>query len=303
MNNIIIPPRLRQGDRAVIISPAGSTEAEYISGVVSCLESWGLEVALGSFAQGSYGRYSGTVEQRLLDLQSAMDDEHVRLILCSRGGYGTVHLLEQLDFTQITKQPKWLVGYSDITAIHQAFRHNNLVSLHAPMARHLAESPDNESSSYLKQILFSDKKTVYKAPPHLFNIKGNSQGTLFGGNLAVLCGLSGSRYMQTSGNAILFIEDIAEVPYKIDRMMWNLKLSGVLAGLSGLIVGQFTDCEEDPLLCTTIYELIGDMVKEYNYPVVFNFPVGHTDTNYPMIHGADICLSVEDESVIVECAN
>jgi len=227
------------------------------------------------------------------------DDKDIRLILCSRGGYGVVHILDKLNFTKIKKYPKWLVGYSDITALHLAFLRKGLTSLHGPMARHLAENSMDESSLLLKQILFTGNQK-YVIEPHKLNITGNAKGILFGGNLAVLCGLIGTTYMKVPENGILFIEDIAESPYKIDRMMWQLKLSGILKKISGLIVGEFTECEEDPLMGTTIYESISDIIREYNYPVMFDFPVGHGAKNYPLIHGSTVNLIVNSNNVILE---
>lgn len=299
MKQIICPTALFEGDRAIIISPSGNIDPEYIKGAKSVLESWGLDVEVGLFANCNYGRFGGTVSERLDDLQNAMDRDDIKLILCSRGGYGAVHLLEELNFKRIKSNPKWLVGYSDITALHQVFLKNNLVSLHAPMARHLTENGGDIASSYLKEILF-ESMPCYKINPHPLNCEGSVDGTLFGGNLSVLTGLLGTPFYKTPTDGILFIEDIAERPYKIDRIMWQFKLSGILKQLSGLIVGQFTDCEEDPLMGATIKESIYNLVKEYKYPVVFDFPVGHVSNNYPMLHGGKVHLTVNRDEVMLK---
>lgn len=297
MKKTIYPPVLNVNDKAIIISPSGSTNPEYIDDACRVLQDWGLRVEIAPHAKGQYGRYGGTIEERLLDLQSALDDKDAKLIFCSRGGYGIVQLLEKLRFKGIGKYPKWVVGYSDITALHLALLRKGIVSLHAPMARHLTEDSGDCSSLFLRESLFR-RMPDYVVPPHLLNRKGVAKGKLFGGNLAVLSGLIGTPYMNVPKNGILFIEDIAEAPYKIDRMMWQLKLSGILSRLSGLIVGQFEDCPEDTAMCSTIYESIRNMVDDYDYPVVFDFPVGHVKNNYPLLHGGMMELDVEDNKIV-----
>ena len=296
MNKTIYPPNLNSGDKAIIISPSGNIDLQYINGACQVLQNWGLVVEIATHAEEQYGRFGGTVDQRITDLQQAMDDPDVRLIFCSRGGYGIVHLLDKLDFEGIKKYPKWIVGYSDITALHLALLQDGIVSLHAPMARHLTEDSLDIASSYLKDSLFINMPE-YSLDSHPLNREGLVRGKLFGGNLAVLSGLIGTPYMVVPENGILFIEDIGESPYKIDRMMWQLKLSGILSHISALIVGQFTDCREDPLMGSTIYESIRDIVKDYNYPLVFNFPVGHVKENYSLLHGATVELEVSENNV------
>lgn len=296
MNKTIYPPNLNSGDKAIIISPSGNIDLQYINGACQVLQSWGLVVEIATHAEGQYGRFGGTVDQRIADLQQAMDDPDVRLIFCSRGGYGIVHLLDKLNFERIKKYPKWIVGYSDITALHLALLQDGIVSLHAPMARHLTEDSLDIASSYLKDSLFINMPE-YSLDSHSLNREGLVRGKLFGGNLAVLSGLIGTPYMVVPENGILFIEDIGEAPYKIDRMMWQLKLSGILSRISALIIGQFTDCQEDPLMGSTIYESIRDIVKDYNYPLVFNFPVGHVKENYSLLHGAVVELEVSENNV------
>ncbi len=296
MNKTIYPPNLNSGDKAIIISPSGNIDLQYINGACQVLQNWGLVVEIATHAEGQYGRFGGTVDQRIADLQQAMDDPDVRLIFCSRGGYGIVHLLDKLNFEGIKKYPKWIVGYSDITALHLALLQDGIVSLHAPMARHLTEDSLDIASSYLKDSLFINMPE-YSLDSHSLNREGLVRGKLFGGNLAVLSGLIGTPYMVVPENGILFIEDIGEAPYKIDRMMWQLKLSGILSRISALIIGQFTDCQEDPLMGSTIYESIRDIVKDYNYPLVFNFPVGHVKENYSLLHGAVVELEVSENNV------
>lgn len=296
MNKTIYPPKLNRGDKAIIISPSGSVDLQYIDGACKVLQDWGLVVEIATHAEGQYGRFGGTVDQRVLDLQQAMDDPSVKLIFCSRGGYGVVHLLDKLDFSGMKKCPKWIAGYSDITALHLALLQEGIVSLHAPMARHLTEDSTDTASSFLRNSLFVGMPE-YSMEPHSLNREGFVRGKLFGGNLAVLSGLIGTTYMTVPENGILFIEDIGEAPYKLDRMMWQLKLSGVLDHISGLVIGQFADCPEDPAMGVTIYESIRNIVNDYNYPLAFNFPVGHVKENYSLLHGGIVELEVTGHKV------
>ncbi len=296
MTDIRYPSFLKKGEKATIVSPSGYVDVKLIDDARSVLESWGLIVEIAPHARNRDGRFSATAVQRLSDLQRAMDDPENRLVFCSRGGYGAVHLLEKLHFAAIGQNPKWLVGYSDITALHQLFLKNGIVSLHAPMARHLSEDSAGESSMYLKNILFGNFP-LYRVDKHNLNREGIVKGTLFGGNLSVLCGLLGSDCMTIPPDGILFIEDIAEPAYKIDRMIWSLKLSGVLRKIKGIIVGSFTGCPEDPLMYSSIYESINNITGEYGIPLAFGFPVGHTFRNYPLLHGATVCLNVKENEV------
>jgi muramoyltetrapeptide carboxypeptidase len=298
MTRYSIPPPLGMGDKAVIVSPSGHVDSLYINGAASVLKSWGLQVDVSPHAGGCNGRFSGTVEERLSDMQQALDDESIRLIFCSRGGYGAVHLLENLNFEKLLASPKWLVGYSDITALHQLFLHYGVASLHTPMAKHLSENSDDYSSLYLKSALFGER-LHYIVEGHPLNIDGAVTGTLFGGNMVVFCSLLATKYATVPSDSILFIEDIGEQAYQIDRMMWTLELSGILERIKGLIIGVFANCDEDPLMYHPIYESIRGIVEKYNIPVSFEFPVGHTNYNYPLLHGGKVNLTVTSRQV--EC--
>jgi muramoyltetrapeptide carboxypeptidase len=292
----IKPTPLKTGDSAVIISPAGNVNYRCVSEAQRVLESWGINVQISEYAFAEYGRFAGTVDQRYQDIQSAMDRDDIQMIFCSRGGYGVVQYLDRLSFDKIKVHPKWLIGFSDVTALHQVFLQERIISLHAPMAKHLAENKADDISTSLKNILFSGKHQL-DIPPHPLNRAGNIMGRLFGGNLAVFCGLLGSKYISVPTNGIMFIEDIAESPYKIDRMLWGLKYSGILSQIKGLVVGRFEDCQEDESMKSSINELIRQHVAEYDYPVVFNFPLGHIQENFPVLHGCEYILEVSDTSV------
>lgn len=297
MNSLILPPYLHEGDKVAIVSPSSKIDRTFIKGARKRLESWGLKVVLGEHAGGASGRFAGTVEQRLEDLQWAMDDKEVKAILCSRGGYGAVHLVGLIDFTGFYEQPKWLIGFSDITALHNLFQKNGFASLHAPMARHLTvEAEEDVCALHLKEILFGNLPT-YSCTKHKLNRQGTARGILRGGNMAVFHGLRGTPYDLPAEGTILFVEDVSERPHAIERMMYSLKLGGVLERLSGLIIGQFTEYEEDRSLGKELYKALADLVKEYDYPVCFNFPVGHVTENLPLIEGAEVEFIVDKKGV------
>ena len=290
------PPFLKPNDQIRIISPSGSIDPEYIDGAKNILTGWGFKVTEGQYARSEYGRFAGTPEQRAADLQQALDDTDVKAIMCSRGGYGAAQIIDRIDFTGFIKSPKWLIGFSDITILHNAISNMGIASIHGIMAKQLTELPvESEQVKNLRNILTGNLPT-YTIPGEEYNRIGQAQGKLTGGNLSVLMGLRGSQYDLTYKNAILFIEDIGEKPYQIDRMIQNLRFSGVLKQLSGLVLGQFSDCDEDPLMMQSISGLIFDAVKDYDYPVGFNFPAGHVDNNFPIIIGANVTLRVTKNS-------
>lgn len=303
MDKLIIPPYLHEGDKVVILSPSSKIDKAFLKGAVKRLTSWGLHPVLARHAGSSHGTYAGTVGQRLEDLQAAMDDPDTRAILCSRGGYGAVHLVGKLDFSRFRESPKWLIGFSDITALHNLWQREGFASLHAPMARHLTVEPEDDfCTQALRDILTGAAATPegcfgYTCEPHKLNRRGTAEGTLRGGNFAVFNGLRGTPYDIPADDTVLFIEDVGERPHAIERMMYNLKLGGVLERLSGLIIGQFTEYEEKKQLGKELYGALAELVKEYDYPVCFNFPVGHVPMNLPLINGAPVRLDVDRKGV------
>jgi muramoyltetrapeptide carboxypeptidase len=291
------PPYLNSNDQIRIVSPSGNIEPKYIVGAKKTLSSWGLNVTEGKFARTKYGRFAGTEAQRIADLQEALDDPSVNAILCSRGGYGVAQIIDKLDFSTFAKSPKWLIGFSDITILHNVISNLGVASIHGIMAKHLTQfSPNSIHVQKCREILFGQMPT-YVVPKHRLNKVGIAQGKLIGGNLSVLIGLRGSQFDLDYKNNILFIEDIAERPYHIDRMLQNLRFSGVLAQLSGLVVGQFSDCDEDPLMKKSVAQIIASAVSEYDYPVCFNFPAGHVDNNFPLKLGETVQFEVTKRAV------
>lgn len=292
---MIIPQPLQQGDTIALISPSSKVNAAYIDGAARLLRSWGYRVVVGKYAYGSYGNFAGTREERLADLREALLNTEVKAILCARGGYGAVHLLDDIAPQEIRDNAKWIIGFSDISALHAAWVRAGVASLHAPMCKHLTEECMEQSSTrYLRGIL-GGMMPAYQAPSHTLNRMGVARARIVGGNMAVLCGLLRTPYDIFAENTILFIEDIAERTYKVERMLYNLELAGVLPRLAGLVVGQFTEYDEDPGMCATMYEMIAERVAPYGYPVCFDFPVGHVVENHPIIEGAEATLSVTPE--------
>lgn len=286
------PTYLQTGDQIRIVSPSGVIDPVWIDGASALLTKWNLKVTEGKFTRSEYGRFAGTKEQRISDLQMALDDQNVKAILCSRGGYGLAQIIDKLDFTQFCNFPKWLIGFSDISILHAAINALGFASVHAVMAKQMTELPENSLQiETLKNILFGNLPS-YETEIHPLNQQGSACGKLVGGNLSVFSALRSTPYDLHFENNVLFIEDIGEKPYHIDRMMQNLRLSGALENLAGLIVGQFSDCDEDPLMMQNISEIILDAVGNYDYPVCFNFPAGHVDYNLALALGMEVQLNV-----------
>jgi muramoyltetrapeptide carboxypeptidase len=292
--------RLQAGDKVFIASPSGAIDSNYIDGAKCIFESWGLCVQIGKSASEKYGRFGGTQDQRIADLQQALDDADNKAILCSRGGYGIVQIVDKLDFSKFQEHPKWLLGFSDVTVLHNAIGNLGIPTLHCIMAKHLTElDPCSDPVIKLKDVLFGNLP-AYQLNRNSLNRQGIATGKLIGGNLSVFMGLRGTKYDLDFSGAILFLEEISEQPYHIDRMMQNLRISGALSQLAGLVVGQFTDCPEDAQMMKTVHEIILDSVADYGYPVCFDFPAGHVDYNLPLVLGATVLLEVSVENVLLK---
>lgn len=294
MEQIIFPSPLTKGDKIAIISPASHILPEYVDGACQAIAQMGFQPVVSTHCKGQCGGYSGTIEQRLADFLEALHNPEVKAILCSRGGYGVVHLLEYLSADDIAENAKWLIGFSDISALHAAMVASGVASIHASMAKHLTQfGVDDEATVALFNIL-QGKLPTYQTPSHAFNKPGTATGTLTGGNMAVLCGLLDTDFDLLSRGDILFIEDVGEEVYKIERMLYNLRLSGVLPMIKGLIVGRFTDYRNPDGNGDSMEQMVKRMVEPYDIPVAFDFPVGHVDENMPLIEGAQVTLTVAD---------
>ncbi|MDE6267000.1 MAG: LD-carboxypeptidase [Muribaculaceae bacterium] len=284
------PAPLRKGDKIVFASPAGIPVPEEVHAAVKVLQNEGFDVVISQHALGKSGSYSGTAEQRYSDLADAFTDPDVRAIICTRGGYGVVHLMDRLNRLPIEDDPKWVVGFSDISALHALMSSKNIASVHASMAKHIALGPEDPDNAALLSILRGGRPN-FTFPSNPFDHPGTSDGVLYGGNLAVLAQLIGTPYDILKKDTILFIEDIGEPIYKIERMLYQLKLNNVLPNLKGLIVGQFTDYKPDSNY-PSMERMIADMVNGYNYPIAFGAPIGHVEHNIPVIEGARVTLKV-----------
>ena len=278
------PPFLKSGSVIGITCPSGYVSNERVAYAIIVLEKWGFKVKPGKTIGTEHFYFSGTDEQRLADLQEMMDDPAIDAILMGRGGYGMSRIIDALDFTAFLKRPKWVCGFSDITVLHNHLQAMyGISSLHSPMCG--AFKPETENEGHLKSLLtaLTGGSLAYHTPPSLFNRNGDAEAVLTGGNLAMLAHLAGSISEVDTAGKILFIEDIGEYLYNADRMMLNLKRAGKLDKLKGLIVGGFTDMQDtERPFGQTIEEIIWDKVKEYDYPVCYNFPAGHQDVNFTL---------------------
>jgi len=300
---IRIPPYLQKGDTIGIVCPGGAMPVEKVSECIRVInEEWGFKTKVGKTVGNEYHYFSGTDQERLDDFQQMMDDDEVKAVLCARGGYGMSRIIDRIDFKKFKEQPKWIIGYSDITLLHSHLYSNYYVSsIHAPMAG--AFNNDEYKNEYvlsLKNVL-EGKKIKYQILPHEFNRKGEGIAELVGGNLTLLTHIAGTDSDIKTKGRILFIEDVGEYLYNIDRMMLQLKRSGKLAKLAGLIVGGFTDMKDtESPLGQNAYEIIREIVKEYSYPVCYGFPVSHKKENYALKIGIGYKLKVAKSKVILE---
>lgn len=300
---ITIPPYLQPGDTIGIVCPAGFLARERAQTCIDTLRDWGYQVKEGkTLNSDSVTYFSGTDSARLADLQEMLDDDAVHAILCGRGGYGTTHLIDRLSFKKFRQHPKWIIGFSDITVLHSHLYSNyKIATLHAPMAAAFNEEGyANEFVQSLRHAL-EGKKLKYECPVHAFNRKGEAVGELVGGNLSLLAHCTGTASDIKTKGRILFLEEVGEYLYATDRMLYQLKRSGKLDRLAGLIIGGFTDTKDTPRpYGQSVYEIVRDIVKEYDYPVCFGFPVSHEKENVALKVGLGYKLKVGKNKVTLE---
>ena len=289
------PHYLKRGDCIGIVAPARKISPEELAPAIAVLEGWGLKVKLGKNIYKSENQFSGTDEQRRSDFQDMLDDTKVKAIISARGGYGAVRIIEGLNFSSFSKQPKWIIGYSDITVFHSHMHtHYSIETLHATMP--VSFNKDTESLSLLKKALFGED-LAYNIATHTLNRNGEGSGQLIGGNLSLLYALASTPSDINTDGTLLFLEDLDEYLYHIDRMMMQLKRSGKLSKLKGLVVGDFSEMKDNTIpFGKTAEEIIMDAVKEYTYPVCFGFPAGHGLKNYPLYMGRTATLSVKEKT-------
>ena len=293
----IIPPSLTKGDTVAIVAPAKFIEENYITNARKLLEGWGLKCVTGKHTLGKYHIFSGTDQERAEDLQWALDHPDVKAIICARGGYGTIRIIDQLHFEGFIRAPKWIAGFSDITVLHNHLHtHYNTASLHATVPLNFPENhEENQSLQTLKNALFGNLPQ-YQVSAHEANRNGEVSAPVVGGNLSILHNLVGTNSdIQTQGK-ILLLEEVSEYAYHFDRMLWALKKADKLNGLAGLIVGGLTEIKQGPNPFGQQPEaIILDLVSEYNYPVCFNFPSGHQQENWCIPLGIPARLKVDNQ--------
>jgi muramoyltetrapeptide carboxypeptidase len=292
------PNPIQQGDTVGLLALACKVDFDILKPAIELMENiWGLKVILGESLTSEYHQFAGTDKVRAEDFQKMLNNPKIKAIFSARGGYGSSRLLDAIDFTGFQKHPKWIVGFSDITAVHCHIHTLHIESLHATMPKLFLQEGGEESLESLRKILFGENLD-YKIEPHQMNRLGVGEGQLVGGNLALLSHVIGSKSDINYDGKILFLEDVNEYLYNIDRMMIQLKRSEKLKNLAGLIVGSFSDCQDNQVpFGKTANEIIQEAVADYEYPVCYGFPVGHEVDNWAMPCGREVRLLVEEYSV------
>jgi len=289
---------LQAGDVIGMVCPAGTIPLEKVQKCIETLTSWGYQVKLGNTVGGKYFTYSGTDTERAADLQHMMDDPSVKAILCARGGYGLSRIIANLDFGGIQANPKWVIGFSDITVLHAALQKNGIMSIHGPMAA--AFNKGTEGAPYIEALkcILNGQKTNYTAPVHAYNKLGAVTAPMIGGNLCLIAHLIGSHNSMDTHGKILFLEDIGEFHYNLDRMVIQMKNAGIFNQLAGLVLGGFSDMRDEPTdIGVGAFEIIQSHIKEYQYPVCYDFPISHGLSNYPIKEGAVYHLNIQANGV------
>lgn len=294
------PPFLNQGDTVAIVAPAKAVDEEKIATGIEILKSWGLYVKEGKTLSTQFHQFAGTDTDRRLDLQENLDNPDIKAIFCARGGYGTSRIVDQIDFSKFRKSPKWIIGFSDITVLLGNLVQEGFQCIHGPMPATFPSSVNTPSLEVLRRMLFGEVVSI-DAPTHSLNKQGIMEGEVTGGNLSIVVSMTGTSSDLNSKGKILFLEDVGEYLYRIDRMMIHLKRAGKLRDLKGLIVGQFTEmCDNDTPFGKDAFEIIADTVAEYDYPLCFNFPAGHCTNNMPLVFGKTGKVTVHEKGAFLD---
>jgi len=295
---MIFPPNLKKGDTVAIVATARKNIEDNLQPAILWLKNWGLEVVIGSTIGLDKDQLAGTDEQRAADFQTQLDNPNIKAIWCVRGGYGTVRMIDLLDFTKFKQSPKWIVGFSDVTVLHSHLNTMGYASIHGIMP--VSSKASEEAKESLRKALFGEP-IAYTVPCENMNRLGTAKGELVGGNLSILYSLFGSPSAIDCSDKILFIEDLDEYLYHIDRMMMNLKRNGCLESLKGIIVGGMTKMKDNEIPWgKDALEIIDDVTKNYNIPIIYNFPAGHLADNHALILGKQVSIEVNDlESKVV----
>ncbi len=295
---MIQPQNLQKGDIIGLVCPAGAIALDKVQKCIETLTQWGYEVRLGKTVGSKKDSFSATDSERLADLQQMMDDPNVKAILCARGGYGMSRIVNDLNFSSFNKKPKWVIGFSDITVLHAALQRQSVMSIHGPMAA--AFNKGNQGETYINALkdILEGRKTCYQAPDHSFNKMGTITAPLIGGNLCIIAHLIGSKNNMDTKGKILFLEDVGEYHYNLDRLVIQIVNAGLFENLAGLVIGGFSDMKDASSdFGATPFEILHAHLEKYNYPICFDFPVSHGIQNYPIIQGATYTLNVQNHAV------
>ncbi len=296
---IVIPPYLKKNDTIAIVCPSGYMPYENAVICIKTLQEWGFKVKVGNTLGNQFHYFSGTDEERLTDFQQMLDDDSVQAILCGRGGYGLTRIIDKVDFKKFAKKPKWIIGFSDVTVLHAHINQRiKIATLHAPMVNAFNDGGFEQASILSMKKVLEGKPINYKTAIHPLNRNGKAVGSLIGGNLAIIAHLIGTTSSYQTKNKILFVEDVGEYIYNVDRMFLQLKRNGMLKHLAALIIGGFSEMKDTTIpFGEEVYTIIKQHVEEYNYPVCFNFPVSHEKTNMALKVGVQYQLTVTNKQV------
>ncbi|MBO6030041.1 MAG: LD-carboxypeptidase [Prevotella sp.] len=294
------PDYLKPGDKVALISPSYFTPMDNVEKTANVLRSWGLEPVVGpNVGKKVDGQYAGTVAERVSDIRWALSDASIKAIICNRGGYGTIQLIDQLTMNELKASPKWLVGFSDITTLHGLLTRAGVMSIQGTMSSFLAKGGTDETSTMMRDLLLG-KVPRYEVPAHKQNITGKATGTLVGGNLCTFVPNLGSKADATKGkDLILFVEEVEESMHNIDRQMRILQMNGVLDRCKGIILGEFTDCGTE-FTYENVEAMLHELLESYNIPVLCGFPGGHGDVNLPLVMGANVTIDVRTDGATLQ---
>lgn len=293
---MIIPPFLKAGDTVALVCTARKFFPEDAKPAIDLLESWGLNVKLGTTIGLDNFQLGGTDTERAADFQAQLDDENVKAIWCARGGYGTVRIIDSLDFTNFKQHPKWIMGFSDVTVLHCQLNVERVASFHSIMPFTVPNAPEEVKDTFRK-ALFGETLS-YSIPSKSYDVKGVASGELVGGNISILYSLLGSKSAIDTKDKILFIEDLDEYLYHIDRMMYNLKRNGYFEQVKGIIVGSMTDMHDNEIpFGQNEVQIITEIAKDFSIPIAFQFPAGHQKDNRTLILGQKVAFEVNEKEI------
>jgi len=298
--NCMQPDYLKAGDKVALISPSYFTSMENVTKAADVLRSWGLEPVIGpNVGKQFVGKYAGTVAERVSDIRWALSDPSVKAIVCNRGGYGSIQMINDLTLRELATSPKWIVGFSDITTFHGLWQNAGVMSIHGTMCSFLAKGGTDDTSTLMRDLLMG-KVPRYELPAHPQNITGRAKGVLVGGNLCTFAPNLGSQADATAHpDIILFIEEVEESMHNIDRQFEILAMNGVLSRCRGVILGEFTDCNQE-FTYDSVEAMLYEYLKKYNIPVLCGFPAGHGDINLPLVMGAPVMLDVRSDGATLQ---